>query len=222
MGGQSATVRLTRPDGGDEPLPKQALLIGRVCALAAPELAATASSLKPASPAEPAQLPEWAGHPAEQLAEHEPTLRFLRGVLSKREAAYALPLEHEAVWRERRRACAEAEPPPAESPPSRVLKPAAAGACRALPPRQACALEVRLAEKQILRAWREWVDARLPGWDAAQAATAKAAAIDAARAAAEAHGDAAPTDPDQLEPFPPWWQPSPGQAKAQRGVKQEL
>jgi len=146
-----------RADQADLP-PRQALLFGRVCTLAEAELAAVAASLTQggdnASP-RPAR-PAWLGWSSAQLATHAPTVHFLRAAIRRREQEYTSPLERDEAARQRRRGmrhdCTEATQE--------------AEGCGELPPREACAIEVRLAEKRILRGWREWAEARLRGLEA--------------------------------------------------------
>ena len=128
--------------------PRQALLFGLVCTLAEAELAAAAASLAQEAPTgggpRPA-LPAWLGWSDAQLAAHVPSVRFLRAALVRREHEYASPLEADEAAAE---AAAEARQRRHDTE---------------LPPREACALEVRLGEKRILRGWREWAEARLSG-----------------------------------------------------------
>ena len=128
--------------------PRQALLFGLVCTLAEAELAAAAASLAQEAPTgggpRPA-LPAWLGWSDAQLAAHVPSVRFLRAALVRREYEYASPLEADEAAAE---AAAEARQRRHGTE---------------LPPREACALEVRLGEKRILRGWREWAEARLSG-----------------------------------------------------------
>ena len=161
--------------------PRQALLFGLVCMLAEAELAAAAASLAQEAPtgggdARPAR-PAWLGWSDPQLATHGPTVRFLRAALISREGEYASPLEaYEAAAEARQRRRGSGTRHGGRSDCTDATREGEAQGCDRLPelselhvelpPREACAVEVRLAEKRILRGWREWAEARLPGAEA--------------------------------------------------------
>lgn len=162
--------------------PRQVLLFSLVCTLAEAELAAAAASLAQETPtgdggdARPAR-PAWLGWSDAQLATHGPTVRFLRAALISREGEYASPLEADeaaAEARQRRRGSGTRRDGHPDCTDAR--REGGAQDCDELPelpelhvelpPREACAVEVRLAEKRILRGWREWAEARLLGAEA--------------------------------------------------------
>ena len=177
----SAAAGAAEGERGELP-PRQALLFGLVCTLAEAELAAAAASLGQEAPTgggpRPA-LPAWLGWSDAQLAAHVPSVRFLRAALVRREHEYASPLEADeaaaeaaAEARQRRLGTGRAGQPGCTEEASRDRggpgcgEPPEAHAglpSTELPPREACALEVRLGEKRILRGWREWAEACLSG-----------------------------------------------------------
>ena len=168
-----------RGEQGELP-PRQALLFGLVCTLAEAELAAAAAYLAREVPTgggpQPAR-PAWLGWSDAQLATHAPTVRFLHAALVSREGEYASPLDADeaaaeaaAVARQRRRGTRR----DGHSDCTEATRDRGGQGCGELPelpnvelpPREACAVEVRLGEKRILRGWREWAEARLPGPEA--------------------------------------------------------